>query len=133
MRHLECTSFWIQQRIRHGDLKVRNIAGKVRPADLYTNYLGSKAKIEQLIGLFGGEFRGGRAEAALLLSPAWSRRFTADVSKGDSEELEDRSRLVGREFAVGRDGALYAVTPPLEAFRIIISHAATYKTVDPSA
>ena len=48
-----------------------------------------------------------------------------DVNKGDSEEPEYRSRLVGREFAVGKDDALYAATPPLEALRIIISHAAT--------
>ena len=25
--HLECTSLWIQQRIRHGELEVRKIAG----------------------------------------------------------------------------------------------------------
>ena len=64
LRHLECTSLWIQQRIRHGELEVRKIAGEENPADLYTTYLESKAKIEQLVNLFGGEFRGGRAEAA---------------------------------------------------------------------
>ena len=64
LRHLECTSLWIQQRIRHGELEVRKIKGECNPADLYTKHLESKAKIEQLVGLFGGEFRGGRAEAA---------------------------------------------------------------------
>ena len=49
-----------------------------------------------------------------------------DVNKGDSEDPEYRSRLVGREFAIGRDDALYAATPPLEALRLIISHAATH-------
>ena len=29
-----------------------------------------------------------------------------DVNKGDSEEPEYHSRLVGREFAVGKDDAL---------------------------
>ena len=58
LRHLECTSLWIQQRIRHGELEVRKIAGEENPPDLYTKHLESKAKIEQLIGLFGGEFRG---------------------------------------------------------------------------
>ena len=48
-----------------------------------------------------------------------------DVNKGDQDDPEYRSRLVGREFNVGRDDALYAATPPLEALRIIISHAAT--------
>ena len=49
-----------------------------------------------------------------------------DVNKGDSTDPEYRSRLVGREFAIGRDDALYAATPPLEALRLIISHAATH-------
>ena len=40
-----------------------------------------------------------------------------DVNKGDSKEPESRSRLVGREFALGKDNALYAATPPLEALR----------------
>ena len=52
----------------------------------------------------------------------------ADVNKGDSEDPEYRSRLVGREFAVGN---VYAATPPLEALRIIISHAATYPESGP--
>ena len=47
------------------------------------------------------------------------------VNKGDTAEPDYRSRLVGREFAVGRGDALYAVTPPLEALRVIIRHAAT--------
>ena len=64
LRHLECTSLWIQQRIRHGELEVRKIAGEFNPADLYTKHLESKAKIEQLVSLFGGEFREGRAESA---------------------------------------------------------------------
>ena len=56
LRHLECTSLWIQQRIRHGELEVRKIAGEFNPADLYTKHLESKAKIEQLVSFFGGEF-----------------------------------------------------------------------------
>ena len=64
LRHLGCTSLWIQQRILHGELEVRKIAGEFNPADLYTKHLESKAKIEQLVSLFGVDFRGGRAEAA---------------------------------------------------------------------
>ena len=64
LRHLECTSLWIQQRIRLGELEVRKIKGEINPADLYTKHLESKAKIEQLTQLFGGEFREGRAAAA---------------------------------------------------------------------
>ena len=36
-----------------------------------------------------------------------------DVNKGDALDVNYRSRLVGREFNVGRDDALYASTPPL--------------------
>ena len=53
------------------------------------------------------------------------------MSQGDSEDLEYRSGLVGREFAVGKDDALYVATPPLEALRIIISHTATYPESGP--
>ena len=35
------------------------------------------------------------------------------VNKGDALDVNYRSRLVGREFNIGRDDALYASTPPL--------------------
>ena len=43
---------------------MRKIAGEVNPADLYTKHLESKAKIQQLVGQFAGEFQGGRAASA---------------------------------------------------------------------
>ena len=64
LQHSERTSLWIQQRIRHGELEVRKVVGEFIPADLYTKHLESKGKIEQLVALFGGEFRDGRGEAA---------------------------------------------------------------------
>ena len=70
VRHIECTSLWLQQRLRQKDLVIRKIAGEANPADLYTKYLESKQKIEQLVGLFGGEFREGRAESAPQLKKA---------------------------------------------------------------
>ena len=54
-----------------------------------------------------------------------------DVNKGDSEEPEYGSRLAGRELNFGKDNALYAATPPLEALRLIVSHAATYPDSGP--
>ena len=50
-----------------------------------------------------------------------------DTNKGDAANPNYRSRLVGREFNTYRDDALYAATPPLEALRLIISHAATIR------
>ena len=49
-----------------------------------------------------------------------------DVNKGDSECPNCRSRLVGREFNVGKDDTLYASTPPLEALRYVLSYAGTW-------
>ena len=51
-----------------------------------------------------------------------------DVNKGDAQDVNYRSRLVGREFNVGRDDVLYASTRPLEALRLIVSYAATHPT-----
>ena len=47
------------------------------------------------------------------------------VNNGVALDVNRRSRLVGREFNVGRDDALYASTSPLEALRLIVSYAAT--------
>ena len=49
-----------------------------------------------------------------------------DVNKGDAEVPDCRSRLVGREFNVGKDDNLYAATPPLEALRWVLSVAGTW-------
>ena len=49
-----------------------------------------------------------------------------DVNKGCATNTNYRSTLVGREFNVSHDDALYAATFPLEALRVVISHAATH-------
>ena len=53
-----------------------------------------------------------------------------DVNKGDSTSPDIRSRYVGKEFATGVDASLYAGTPPLEALKILIGHAASHKADD---
>ena len=40
-----------------------------------------------------------------------------DINKGDSQNPNYRSRLVGKEFKTYADDSLYASTPPLGAFR----------------
>ena len=47
-----------------------------------------------------------------------------DVNKSDATDVHYKSGLVGREFNIGRDDALYAPTPPLEDLRVIVSYAA---------
>ena len=58
-RHLECTSLWIQQRLRLGELQIRKVHVESNPADFFTKHLESKAKIEQLVSLFNCEFKDG--------------------------------------------------------------------------
>ena len=47
-----------------------------------------------------------------------------DTSKGDALRPGYRARLFGKEFNTGVDPALFAATPPLEAFKFRISRAA---------
>ena len=47
-----------------------------------------------------------------------------DVNKGDLERPVVRSRYVAKEFANVRSDDFFASTPPLEALRMLLSHAA---------
>jgi hypothetical protein len=48
-----------------------------------------------------------------------------DVNKGDLKRPVVRSRFVAKQFADKRSGEFFAATPPLEALRMLVSHAAT--------
>ena len=48
-----------------------------------------------------------------------------DINKGDIAQPRYRSRLVAKEYNTGQQEGLFAATPPLEAVRLLISHAAT--------
>ena len=50
-----------------------------------------------------------------------------DINNGDSENPDYRSRLVAKYFKTKYDARedLYAATPPTEALRLVVSHAAT--------
>ena len=47
-----------------------------------------------------------------------------DINKGDDKNPKYRSRMVGKEFNDGELEGLVAATPPLEALRLLLSHAA---------
>ena len=55
--------------MRTGAITVKKGHGEVNPADIFTKHLPSKEKVHQLMGLFGCEYREGRAAAAPLLRP----------------------------------------------------------------
>ena len=67
LRHLECHSLWVQQRLRRGEFKLLKVAGEANPADLFTKHLESRAKLDQLVGLFRCEYLEGRPAAAPAL------------------------------------------------------------------
>jgi hypothetical protein len=50
---------------------------------------------------------------------------SVDVNKGDLKRPVVRSRFVAKEFAAKRSDEFFAATPPLEARRMLLSHAAT--------
>ena len=50
-----------------------------------------------------------------------------DINKGDDQNPNYRSRLVGKEFNNGPMEGLFAGTPPLEALRFLIHEAATVR------
>ena len=49
-----------------------------------------------------------------------------DINKGDDKSPNYRSRMVGTEFNDSVLEGLFAATPPLEALRLLLSHAASY-------
>jgi len=51
-----------------------------------------------------------------------------DINKGDDENPNYRSRLVGKEFNDGQMDGLFAGTPPLEALRFLVHEAATVRS-----
>ena len=64
LRHLECHSLWVQQRLRRREFELRKVDGTSNPADLFTKHMDSSSKLEALVKLFGCSFREGRPSAA---------------------------------------------------------------------
>ena len=76
LRHLECHSLWLQQRLRRKQFELLKVPGQENPADLFTKHLESAKKHTQLISLFNCELKSGRADSAPQLKRAqndWQR------------------------------------------------------------
>ena len=103
LRHLETHTLWVQEKVRVGAIKVKKVRGEVNPADLFTKHLPSREKVHQLLGLFGCEYRAGRAESAPLLRPHGNDSCKDDhmtdvdplptFSINTEGEIHDESRL----------------------------------------
>ena len=83
LRHLETHTLWVQEKVRTGAISLRKVWGEVNPADLFTKHLPSRDKVSQLLGLFGCEYREGRAAAAPLLRP-----HDVDGRQGDHSTID---------------------------------------------
>ena len=70
LRHLECHSLWVQQRLRRREFALKKVDGTENPADLFTKHMDSSAKLLKLVDLYGCEFRDGRPVAAPELKKA---------------------------------------------------------------
>jgi hypothetical protein len=86
LRHLETHTLWLQEKVRTGAIIVKKVRGEVNPADLFTKHLPSREKVHQLLGLFGCEYRTGRAASAPSLRP----RDSVDQEDG---HLAEQSQL----------------------------------------
>ena len=47
LRHLECHTLWVQQRVRRKEIELRKVAGTFNPAGLFTKHPESQKKLDQ--------------------------------------------------------------------------------------
>ena len=80
LRHLECHSLWLQQRLRRKEFKLRKVAGEENPGDLFTKHLESSKKLDQLLKLFNCTIVSGRAGSAPGLKTAKGAEDQGGVS-----------------------------------------------------
>ena len=64
MRHLDVEDLWIQEAVRTNKVDLVKVLGTENPADLFTKYLESPAKIEHILKLLGMRSETGRAASA---------------------------------------------------------------------
>ena len=64
LRHVDTHYLWIQEKVRAKALELRKVRGDQNPADLFTKFMPSQDKMQQLIELLGCEYRAGRSTVA---------------------------------------------------------------------
>ena len=110
LRHVDCHSLWLQQRLRRKELELRKVNGEDNPADLFTKHADTAAKLQKLIGLFGCEFREGRAASApslrkLRLEDGLRAQDSAHTAGEDASNRGLRARGSGRgRLKLGTEG-----------------------------
>jgi hypothetical protein len=100
LRHLECHSLWVQQRLRRKEFRLLKVDGEVNPADLFTKHLESRNKLDQVVGLFGCRFLEGRAALAPTLKSDAAAHLAHDPVLLPHQHLpEDIERLFPEAIA----------------------------------
>ena len=64
LRHLDTQCLWLQHKVRSGAVELRKVKGTENPADLFTKHLTCASGVEELLRLFGCEYRAGRPDSA---------------------------------------------------------------------
>ena len=93
LRHIECHNLWAHQLLRKKDFELRKIRGEVDPADLFTKFLESRVKIDQLLALFACELRDGRPAAAPLLRREGLGQFETQHPDEDALKTVDEAEI----------------------------------------
>jgi hypothetical protein len=97
LRHLECHSLWLQQRLRRKEFELRKVLGTDNPADLFTKHLESAKRLEHLMGMFSCSFMQGRAATAPSLKKASTGQGTS-ASVAAVVELSVLPHFLSREM-----------------------------------
>ena len=91
MRQLDAMDLWVQRRARSGDFDLYKIPGERNPGDLFTKFCLSQERIQLLVHLLGGEFRGGRAGSALAVRTD-GRVMSLEVDENEGAHLVQKGK-----------------------------------------
>ena len=83
LRHLECHSLWLQQRLRRKQFELLKVPGEENPADLFTKHLSSRGQVQKLLALLGCRYTGGRAESRAERAQATRRLWPNPTGSSD--------------------------------------------------
>ena len=114
LRNLACRSLWVQQKVRSGEIELRKVLGTANPANLFTKHLESRAKVDQLLGLFGCRFVDGRSAAA----PKLRREAVAALcqqSEKESHQPAHDLRELPHQLSPEEVDRLFPLTPKVPA------------------
>ena len=91
LRHLECQSLWLQQRLRRGEFTLHKVAGEANPSDLFTKHLESQRKLDDLVRLFNCRPMDGRAVSApaMKLKPGTAKIVENGDDIDDEGDIDD--------------------------------------------